>query len=134
MTDALALAGLRILVVDDDAHSLETVAALMEINGAEVRTATTGLEAREVLHHFRADLIISDLAMPAGDGLELIMAIRRLPPDEGGETLAIAFTATSDEFLRAQALAFGYQEYLVKPIDPALLLGTVTSLIRGKGG
>lgn len=134
MTDAPALAGLRILVVDDDADSLETVAALMEINGAEVRTATTGLEAREVLHHFRADLIISDLAMPAGDGLELIMAIRRLPPEEGGETPAIAFTATSDEFLRTQALAFGYQEYLLKPIDPALLLGTVTSLIRGKGG
>ena len=134
MTDEPALEGLRILVVDDDADSLEAVAALMEINGAEVRTATNGLEARELLPHFRADLIISDLAMPAGDGLELIMAIRRLPPEEGGATPAIAFTATSDEFLRARALAFGYQEYLVKPIDAALLLGTVTSLIRGKGG
>jgi CheY-like chemotaxis protein len=134
VTDALALAGLRILVVDDDADSLETVASLLEINGAEVRTAANALEAQEVLHHFRADLIISDLAMPAGDGLELIMAIRRLPPEEGGETPAIAFTATSDEFLRARALAFGYQEYLLKPIDPARLLGTVTSLIRGKGG
>jgi CheY-like chemotaxis protein len=134
VTDAPALEGLRILVVDDDADSLEAVAALMEINGAEVRTAANALEAQEVLHHFRADLIISDLAMPAGDGLELIMAIRRLPPEEGGETPAIAFTATSDEFLRARALAFGYQEYLLKPIDPARLLGTVTSLIRGKGG
>ena len=134
MTDNLALAGLRILVVDDDADSLEAVAALMEINGAEVRTAANALEAQEVLHHFRADLIISDLAMPAGDGFELIMGIRRLPPEEGGETPAIVLTATSDEFLRARALAFGYQDYLLKPIDPAVLLGTVTSLIRGKGG
>ena len=121
---------LRILVVDDDPGSLEVVAALLELNGAQVQTARGVSDARGLLRHFKADLVISDLAMPAGDGFDLIMGIRKLASDEGGKIPAIAFSASSDSLSRARALACGFQEYLSKPVEPGLLISTVAALAR----
>jgi len=125
-----ALDGLRILVVDDDPESLELVAELLEMNGAEVQRARGVTQAREVLLRFRADLVISDLSMPEGDGFDLIMEIRRLPAEAGGDTPAIAFSGSSDPLSRARALAYGFQEYVPKPVDSFLLVNTVAALAR----
>jgi CheY-like chemotaxis protein len=122
------LHGLRILVVDDDAHTRDAVSALLELNGASVRTAQSASHAREVLHRFRADLVISDLAMPGGDGIDLIMSLRKLPPELGGRAPAIAVSGTPDDMSRARALAYGFQEYLNKPVNPSQLLELVASL------
>src|SRR6185295_17629760 len=87
------LDGLRLLVVDDDADNLETVATLLELNGAEVRRCRTATGAREQLASFRPHLLVSDLAMPGDNGFDLILGIRRLSPQDGGELPAIAFSA-----------------------------------------
>ena len=127
-----ALDQLRILVVDDDPGSLEAVAGLLELNGALVQTARGASDAKRMLRYFKADLVISDLKMPAEDGFDFIMGIRKLTSDEGGKTPAIAFSGSSDTLSRARALAYGFQEYLPKPVDPALLISTVSALARRK--
>ena len=127
-----ALEGLRILVAEDDPDSLEFLAALLEMNGAEVRRCRDGAEARKALGGFHPDIIISDLAMPVEDGFELIAALRRLAPEDGGEVPAIAFSSVLDPTLRDLALRSGYQEFVSKPIDPSLLLGTVTAMMVGR--
>jgi CheY-like chemotaxis protein len=128
-----ALAGLRILVVDDNQDALESLGKLLEMNGAEVRYARTSAQARVELHAFRADVMISDLAMPGEDGFDLIMSIRRLSDEEGGRTPAIAFSANDDALTRARALQSGFQE-LVSKLDLTRLLSAAASLAgRGRG-
>jgi CheY-like chemotaxis protein len=129
------LDGLRILLAEDDPDSLEALAELLEINGAEVRRCRDGLEARKALTRgFRPDLIISDLAMPVEDGFEMIAALRALPADDGGLVPAIAFSSVVDPALRDLALRSGFQDFVSKPIDVPLLLGRVAALIQRRGG
>lgn len=127
-----ALDKIRILIVDDDPGSLEAVAALLELNGAEVQTARGVSDARRLLRYFKADLVISDIKMPSEDGFDLIMGIRKLPSTEGGKTPAIAISGSSDSLSRARALAYGFQEYLPKPVEPGFLISTVVALARRK--
>jgi CheY-like chemotaxis protein len=128
-----ALAGLRILLVDDNQDALESLGKLLEMNGAEVRYARTSEQARAHLRAFRADLVISDLAMPGEDGFDLIMSIRRLSTEEGGGTPAIAFSANADVLTRERALQSGFQEFVSK-LDLSRLLSAAASLAaRGRG-
>lgn len=127
-----ALSGLRILVVDDNQDALDTLVTLLGLNGAETRSCRTAKQARELLAGFRADLVISDLAMPGEDGFDLIMGIRRLSADEGGQTPAIAFSASADPGARARALQCGFQEFVPK-LEIFRLMGAVASLTaRGR--
>lgn len=120
-------------MADDDPDSLEALAALLEMNGAEVSCCRDGAEARKALGGFRPDLIISDLAMPVEDGFEMIAALRALPPDDGGQVPAIAFSSVTDPDMRALALRSGFQEFVSKPIDLPLLLGTVAAMAIRRG-
>lgn len=129
MPESRALDGLRIVVADDDADSLEALAALLEMNGAEVRRARDGAGARRALAQFRPHLLISDLAMPVEDGFELIAAVRALTPEEGGGIPAIAFSSVLDPATRALALQCGFQAFVDKPIDMPVLLSMVAALV-----
>ena len=132
-TGARALAGLRILVVDDNQDTLEPLVRLLALNGAAVRSCRSAREARELLAAFRADLMISDLAMPDEDGFDFIMSIRQLPVEQGGRTPAIAFSAVTDAQARERALRSGYQEFIPK-LEIATLLSAIASLAaRGHG-
>ena len=123
---ARALDGLRILVVDDNQDSLDALAMLLVINGAEVTSCRSALEARRLLADSRADLVISDLTMPDEDGFDLIMSIRSLGAEAGGQTPAIAYSA-ADPVARARALACGYQAFVPK-LEFSQLLGAVARL------
>jgi CheY-like chemotaxis protein len=130
---ARALAGLRILVVDDNQDTLEPLVRLLAMNGAAVRSCRSASEARRLLAGFRADLMISDLAMPDEDGFDFIMSIRQLPAERGGRTPAIAFSAVTDAEVRERALHSGYQEFVPK-LEIAALLSAIASLAaRGHG-
>ena len=126
-----ALEGLRVLLADDDEDSLEALARLLEMNGAEVRCCHDGREARGAMAGFKPDLIISDLAMPGENGYELIAAIRQLPAQEGGLTPAIAFSSFTHA--RDTALEAGYQGFVGKPIDLKTLLATIITVARPPG-
>jgi signal transduction histidine kinase/ActR/RegA family two-component response regulator len=130
-SDQPKLAGLNILVVDDEADARDLLAIRLQQYGAEVITAASAEAALEALRRRkpRPDLIVSDIAMPGEDGYSLIRRLRAMEPDEGGRIPAIALTAYSRTKDRVQALAAGFQMHMPKPVNAAELAIAITSII-----
>jgi signal transduction histidine kinase/CheY-like chemotaxis protein len=127
-SDRTLLAGLTVLVVDDDQEGRDIVRALLEEHGVLVSTAPSADEAVEIFMTDSPHIVITDLAMPQQDGYSLLARIRTLGIDEGGGTPVVALTAYARPEDRAAALAAGFQAYLTKPIDSAALIGTLARL------
>jgi signal transduction histidine kinase/ActR/RegA family two-component response regulator len=123
-----ALDGLHVLVVDDEADALELLRAVFEGCGARVTAAGTASEALRALRDVRPDVLVSDIGMPDVDGYELIRRVRRLKPEEGGRTPAVALTAYAREEDRRKAVRAGFQTHLAKPAAPDELAEVVASL------
>ena len=127
------LHGLRVLVVDDEPDARELIGQLLRECGAEVHAASSAGEALATLQRVRPDLLLSDIGMPDRDGYQLIREIRRLAPEHGGRTPAIALTAFARSEDRARAMLAGYQVHVSKPIEAHELLATVASLAGRMG-
>ncbi len=133
--DVLAsLAGVRVLVVDDEPDSRDMLAFFLRGCGAEVRTAASAAAARAALAAERPDVVVSDIGMPGEDGYELVRRLRALPPEEGGEVPAIALTAHARGDDRIRALGAGFQAHLAKPVDPTELALVAARLLERRGG
>jgi CheY-like chemotaxis protein len=128
----LLLRGLRILIVDDDADSLDMLKAVFERYEADVSVAPAADEALAILLRRKPDLVISDIAMPEADGYSLIRKIRSLQPEQGGSVPAIALTAYARPEDASLALSAGFQKHLAKPINPPELLSAVTEILRAR--
>ena len=124
------LAGLNVLVVDDDADGREVVRQALLRAGANPMTAASAAEAMDLVRRRRPDVIVSDIAMPDEDGYALIRRVRALPAAAGGETPAVALSAYSREEDRQRALAAGFQAHVAKPVDPAALVAAVAPWAR----
>jgi CheY-like chemotaxis protein len=68
--------------------------------------------------------------MPDMDGYMLMQQVRALPPEQGGQVLAIALTAYAGDFNQQQALRAGFQRHVSKPIEPERLIQVISSLIK----
>jgi CheY-like chemotaxis protein len=128
------LEGLYVLVVDDDADSCYIIQSYLMYLGAAVSVAGGGREALARLSVLRADLIISDLSMPGLNGHEFLKRARTLPGQAERPTPAIALTAFSGHEHRQQARESGFQAFLVKPVDPTILVRAIEHLRREPGG
>ncbi|GAA6620867.1 ATP-binding protein [Scytonema sp. NUACC26] len=117
-----SLLGLRILIVDDEADIRELVAFILEEAGAEVCSAKSATDALTIVEKSVPDLLVCDIGMPDIDGYMLMSQIRALPPEKGGQMLAVALTAYAGEYNQKQALDAGFQMHLSKPIDPDTLV------------
>ena len=126
----ISLAGLRILVVDDEADTREMVASTLEAQGAEVVALGDAEEALRWLASNPADLLVSDVAMPRMDGCSLIREIRRTGPGSAGSIPAVALTAYARPEDRRRAMEAGFQDYLTKPVEPEVLVARVAALAR----
>ncbi|HEX5732906.1 MAG TPA: ATP-binding protein [Blastocatellia bacterium] len=133
-----SLKGLRILVVDDEQDAREMLSVLLTQAGAEVVTAascaeTLALLAGEVEARFgaRPDVLIADIAMPGGDGFDLIRGVRGMEANRGSRIPAIALTAYAGEEDHARALSEGYQMHIAKPVRLSVLAEAVARLVRG---
>jgi signal transduction histidine kinase/DNA-binding response OmpR family regulator len=124
------LAGIRVLVVDDEPDGRETIAKLLTVYGAEITTACSAREALAGLRNAPPDVLISDIGMPDEDGYDLIREVRRLPAAQGGHVPALALTAFAREEDRVRALAAGFQLHAAKPIEPTELVASVARLAR----
>jgi PAS domain S-box-containing protein len=124
------LAGLRVLVVDDQPALVALLHEVLAPCVAEVRTCSNATDALATLRAWRPDLLISDIAMPHQDGYWLIDAVRALPAEEGGTIPAIALTAYVRVEERARVLATGFQRYVPKPVEPNELLAGIVDLLE----
>ncbi|HSM82084.1 MAG TPA: PAS domain-containing protein [Nodosilinea sp.] len=124
------LAGRKVLVVDDDADSLELLTISLQNYDIEVLTADSVQRGLHLAEQHRPDALISDIGMPDQDGYMLIQALRQRPQAEGGAIPAIALTAYAGDSNRDRALAAGFQRHLSKPLDLELLGQTLAELIH----
>jgi PAS domain S-box-containing protein len=128
-----SLDGVRVLVVDDDADSIEVLRMVLENAGAQVTAATSARRAFDALDGRSAfDLIISDIGMPEIDGYSLMRRIRSRP---GGTNVpAIALTAYARAEDAELASIAGYQVHLPKPVDERQLLESVKEWSKPRTG
>lgn len=122
------LAGLQILVVDDDADTREFLVAALTEYGGDVKAAASAREALEAFERFKPDVLVSDIGMPGEDGYALIRQVRILEPKQGRNLPAVALTAYATESDRAKALDAGFQQHLPKPVEPDKLVAVVAYL------
>lgn len=114
----------RILVVEDNKDAADSLADLLQIFGYEVRVAYTGPAGLEAAHLFHPEIVLCDIGLPGLDGYEVA---RRLRSDAGTTTARlIAVTGYGDESDRERARQAGFDEHLVKPVDPDRLLGELS--------
>ncbi|MBU7584467.1 MAG: response regulator [Nostoc sp. TH1S01] len=125
MEAPLPLAGLNVLVVDDDDDSRFYVTTVLETDGANVVAVGSAAAALEALIQLQPEVLVCDIAMPEEDGYTLIRKVRLLKPDQGGRTPAIALTAYGDTEDRIRALEAGFQTHVAKPVDPNELVAIV---------
>jgi CheY-like chemotaxis protein len=114
-----------VVVVDDDPDTVDLFAAALAACGAAVTTASAAAEALRLVAESRPDVVLSDIAMPRGDGYWLVGEIRRLPEEALRRTPVIAATAFGREHSRERAMAVGFADHLRKPIDPEALCRAV---------
>lgn len=124
----VGLGGLDVLVVDDDADSLELVREALAQAGASVRAARSAKEALLELAAAVPAVLLSDIAMPDEDGYALIRRIRSFPAVSGGKVRAAALTAFAFPEDKEQALRAGFNDFLAKPIAPWELVEAVARL------
>lgn len=130
----LRLAGVKVLVVDDEFDARNLVKRLLEDRDATVRIAGSAEEAFELLQAEPPDVLISDIGMPGEDGYSLIRRVRALPREQGGRTPALALTAYARTEDRQRVILAGFHMHLAKPVEAGELLALVASLAGRTGG
>jgi signal transduction histidine kinase len=118
----------RILLADDDSSSIHVLRMCLCAQGHEIASAATGGEALEHFNTYRPALVVIDVDMPDMSGIDVLRHIRSNP--EFGETPVIVLTGFGERPKRLLALEAGANDYLEKPVDVAVLLARVRSLLR----
>lgn len=129
-----SLAGIRVLVVDDDDDAIAVLDDLLRSHDAEVATATSNERAVELLPVFAPDVILSDLNMPEGDGYQLMRMVRARTDGESAPVVAIALTASREAQDRTRALLAGFSVFLTKPVDATQLCESIKRAARTRVG
>jgi CheY-like chemotaxis protein len=122
------LAGLRIVVADDQDDSRDLIQFLLTQQGAIVTPAGSGAEAFAAVTANPPDVLLSDIEMPDETGYSLIGRLRKLGPERGGAVPAAAMTAHGSRADKERAIAAGFQRHLAKPFQPADLFALVAEL------
>jgi PAS domain S-box-containing protein len=123
-----ALAGTRVLVVDDEPDARELVKTVLTQAGAAVETAGSASEGFTLLQRFQPHVLVSDIGMPREDGYSFIQRVRALDAAAGGSVPSLALTAYTRSQDRSHALALGFSSHLGKPVDPGDLVSAVADL------
>jgi len=114
-----ALSGCRILVVDDNRDSADTMATLLRLKGNEIRTAYDGLEAVEVAESFHPVLMLLDIGLPKLNGYEVARRIRQQP--WGRDMVLVALTGWGQVEDKHRSHEAGFNFHIVKPVELAAL-------------
>jgi signal transduction histidine kinase/CheY-like chemotaxis protein len=128
-----SLAGIRVLVVEDEPDARDLAVIALEHSGAQVTavpSSADGVSAILASPHALPHVLISDIGMPTENGYDFIRRVRSLTPGQGGTIPAVSVTGYASPEDVSRALAAGYQVHVAKPMDPIELIATVAELVR----
>jgi two-component system CheB/CheR fusion protein len=123
-----SIAGVRVLIVDDDARIAAALEVILRGAGAIVTTARSAAAGYASLARGQIDILLSDIAMPDEDGFAFVRRIRGTPGPMH-RMPAIAITGQVSEDSRERALAAGFHRFFQKPIDVPLLISSIAELV-----
>jgi PAS domain S-box-containing protein len=130
LPESPSLAGLRLLVVDDEDDSRVLAATILRAAGASVTECSSVKEAFQAFSAEAPDVLVTDVAMPGEDGYSLLRRVRDLPPAQGGVVPCIAVTAYARTEDVARAIKAGFNRHLSKPFASAALIGVVADCAK----
>jgi signal transduction histidine kinase/ActR/RegA family two-component response regulator len=119
----------RVLVVDDNVDSTQTLAMMLDVMGHQTRVANDGMEAVRIAHEFQPDLVLLDIGMPRLNGYEACRQIR----EQAWATAVtmVAVTGWGQDEDRRRSKDAGFDLHLVKPLDPAVVERMMRELRAG---
>jgi two-component system CheB/CheR fusion protein len=121
------LRGRQALVVDDDAQALDLLRQLLELEGASVRCATDGAAALALAEQQAPEFVVTDMAQPGMDGLQLLQALRERPALKALPVIALTGVGRPADARRA--IAAGFAAHLRKPVTLNKLLATLREIL-----
>lgn len=119
----IATTGVRLLVLEDDEDSREMLLEFAKLFGVLAQGARDAKEAYEHVRTFAPTVAILDLGLPDGDGMDVAKRLRKC---SGQRLKLVALTGSGEKETRRQALAAGFDEFLVKPLDTKQLQRLLT--------
>jgi CheY-like chemotaxis protein len=125
------LAGLRILLAEDDPMIREMISMMLVKRGLKAETAETGRDALRKWEEGDFDLILMDLQMPEMNGMEATRSIREKEKEEGKRTCIIGLTAHTRREIKEECLASGMDHVLVKPVQMNDLFAVINDCVSG---
>ncbi|WP_229219144.1 PAS domain S-box protein [Duganella sp. BJB1802] len=121
----------RILLVEDNTFNQQIALEMLEEVGSSVCLAANGMEALELLRQTAFDCVLMDVQMPLMDGLETTRRIRADPSLADMRVLAMTATATNED--RVRCIEAGMDDFISKPIQPALMYQTIANWLPERG-
>jgi PAS domain S-box-containing protein len=123
------LAGVRLLIVEDDPDSAEMLRMVVNLHGAEVKTAAKTSDALHILEQWQPEVLIADIGLPDEDGYGLIKKATAIAREKNWQMHSIALTGYAGEQEGLRALNSGFHLYLAKPTEPRRLVDAISSLL-----
>jgi hypothetical protein len=125
------LAGIIVLLVDDEADCRDALGVLLRARGAEVHPCESAADATSALDRVRPDVIVSDIGMPGGNGYAFIRSVRARAD---GQIPAVALTGFASRQDVEEAMRAGFDEHLAKPVRIDVLVARLRDMVgRGPG-
>jgi len=122
----------RVLVVDDNADAADTLAMVLSLRGYVVRVARDGPAALDAVREFHPELVLLDIGLPGMDGYAVARALRARPG--AGRLRLVALTGYGRDEDRRRSAEAGFDDHLVKPIAPEVLLQLLGANLSVPGG
>ena len=121
----------RILVVDDQPNIVDMLRTVLAFHGFTVDTALTAARALELAARHRPDLVLLDVMLPDGDGMEVCRQLRADGTARASSVMGVIFlTARDARADQVTGLAYGGDDYVTKPFDVEVLLARVRAVLR----
>jgi signal transduction histidine kinase/CheY-like chemotaxis protein len=118
----------RVLVVDDNMLSAQSLAMVLKLDGHDVEVSHDGEQALDAVRRFRPEVVLMDIGLPGMDGYEVARKLRKDTDLGAGIVLLAAVTGYAEDDARRRSREAGFDHHLVKPVDPDGVLALLASL------